>query len=127
MTEEPKLEFSEYWIVALSSNPDYDRNTPQHKDLMEQHFAFIDDHISKGNLFIAIPMSPSGGLYIFDGSIDEEKMKSFLSEEGSIKGGVFLSDLKKGYVPAHHLIFTLEERKRIDEFHENRKKMQANQ
>jgi hypothetical protein len=122
MTE---LNFNEYWFVYLKRNPDYDRsNENRTKELMKLHFAFIDEQIELGNMFVAIPME-SGGLYFFDGKLEKEFMKNMLAEEGSIKGGVFLSELKKAYIPDHHVFFTLESKKRIEEFHQKRRESQS--
>ncbi len=118
------LVFTENWIVILNANPDYNRESPDYPELMKLHFEFIDHHLSLGNLFVAIPMS-TGGLYIFDGELSEEEMNSMLENEGSIQGGVFLPDLRKGYFPDGHIMFTVQQRKRMEEFHETRRSNQA--
>lgn len=119
-----ELNFNEYWFVYLQRNPEYDNSDEARtKYLMTQHFEFIDDQINRGNLFVAIPLE-SGGIYFFDGKLEKDFMTDLLKKEGSIKGGVFFSELKKAYVPEHHLFFTLESKKKIDHFHHIRKNSQ---
>ncbi|MCY3413315.1 MAG: hypothetical protein INQ03_16875 [Candidatus Heimdallarchaeota archaeon] len=120
------LKFKEYWWVYLESNPNWDRDKVEHKQLMKGHFEFIDNQIAQGNLFVAIPMSPSGGQYYFDGQLLEDAMRSIISSEPSI-GKVFTYQLKRAFIPEHHVYFVLESKKRIEEFHKIRREEQSKQ
>jgi hypothetical protein len=108
------MKFIEYWWVHLKSNPKWDNKDERHKGLMEGHFAFINRQGDEGNLFAAIPMSPSGGQYWFDGELPEEQVREIIANEPSI-GTVFIHEMKRAYVQEHLASFTLEEKKRLDQ------------
>ncbi|MFW9838961.1 MAG: hypothetical protein ACFFE7_15700 [Candidatus Thorarchaeota archaeon] len=108
------MKFKEYWWVYLKINPKWDNEDERHEGLMKGHFSFINRHAYDGNLFAAIPMSPSGGQYWFDGELPEEQVKEIIANEPSI-GTVFIHEMKRAYVQEHLASFTLEEKKRLDQ------------
>ena len=78
---------------------------------MKGHFRFIEQQVDQKNMFLAVPMSPSGGQYWFDGQLSEEEINQLLADEPSI-GTVFSKELKRAYVPKHNLVFIMESHKR---------------